>query len=634
MPMISRACLFGLLLAAAVQTSIVAVAWAGLPGDTNCDGKLNAADLQAVIEQVFVEGPPACAAADVNKDGAISAPDLTALSLGPRITFIGITSPDGRPASPLGFNADGAPVFFRNSGLGFNLVVEAVPGPSGALIGTTLFDRDPWDPLRRPDLQIIVDRPLGDGDPAVCDEFGVPAVEPVDFSFEQSISDALNDLACRFNQVATRPNATCTQDGFGRQDFVVRESRAQFCLQVSGYLAFPDGDTVVTVQVRDVVGKIGPLRRLIMRVGSGPVPPTFTPIPATFTRTATRTATSSPTATLTRTPTATRTHTATKTRTATGTRTRTPTPSRTLTPTATARLTATATTSATGSPGTPTRTRTTTPTRTHTIPGATATRSPTHTRTVRRSPSRTATMTRTWTLTRTQPPSPTATRTRTPGPSATRTVDQPIGPEIVFFGLIQADDFLIDPVGFEDGIPVYQPLFGFGFSLVVEAKEGPSGRRPAESTFNEFGPPDLQVQVTRPLGDGSLSVCDDTLPLLGGVPPIDPPSFAEDPMLTDRLNDLSCRFKDGTNQYLGRKCGETTACVLNIRGEYVCVSPDATRQFCGFIYEKLKFHPGDTLVTVRVLDVQGNPGSPAQLILRPQQSTLIGYYPDPPMRRQ
>ncbi len=46
------------------------------PGDADCDGRINAADINALIDQLFA---PSCAAADVNGDGSITASDLPLL---------------------------------------------------------------------------------------------------------------------------------------------------------------------------------------------------------------------------------------------------------------------------------------------------------------------------------------------------------------------------------------------------------------------------------------------------------------------------------------------------------------------------------------------------------------------------
>jgi hypothetical protein len=601
--------------------------------DANCDGAVDDNDRPAIVRAVF-GAPATCQAVDANRDGRPNAGDLIAFARGPSVSFIGIASPDGQAAPSLGTLPDGTPVYFRNAGFGFLLVVEASPPPSGAPIGTTVIDSVAGDPSRRPDFQIMADKQLGDGSREICDEFGVPGEADLDFNpLTQGLSNAINDLSCRF-EVATRSNAACTQNAFGQLSFVSTATRAQFCLSVTSGMTFPPGDTTVAVQLRDQSGLVGPVQKMVLRVDSGPFPPTFTPLPPTDTPTPTETATPTPTASLT--PTASNTPTATRTRTVT--RTATPTPSPSITPTRsstptrsiTVTRTRTATPAATDTAtigSTPTRTRTgptVTATRTATTPTRTATRTPTtpvatptrtRTTTPAGTPTRTGTRTLTPTVTRTAPPSPTATRTRTISPTPTPTSNAR-GPEITFYGLTRADDILLAPIAVENGIPVYSPAFGFAFSIVVEAKPGPSRGRVGLSTFGDGSSPDLQIQVTRPLGDGSSLVCDDAPPLLGGVPAINPPSFDDTPANADRLNDLGCRFIDGGGNKIGRTCGDNTACVLGDDGIFGCVTQEATVQYCGFIGQALTFPPGDTLVTVRVRDAQGNLGAPRQLVIR------------------
>ncbi len=626
-------------------------------GLASCDGQLGPDDTGVVIEEIFLGRGILCAAADVNADRRVSAADLIALAAGPRITFLGLASADGRPAPSLGTLPDGTVVFARSSGFGFSLVVEAAPGGNGATIGTTVFDSAPGNPTRRPDIQVQVDRPLGAGSAEVCDEFGVPDLAPDDFSLTQPVSNALNDLGCRM-RVATTRNSTCTQDAFGQASFVVARSRAQFCLPVDRLLAFRDGDTRITAQVRDVAGKLGPAKRLIVRVASGPFPPTFTPVPPTETPTPTDTPTPRPTVTPTRTVTLTRTVTATRTASATITRTatRTPTPiptdtatrTRTATPLATPTPTRTSTgapsgtptRSPTGAPGTATRTSTRTltgapGTATRTVTGAlaTATRTPTRTptrtasaaagtatRTGTRTPTRTVTRTPTPARTPTRTASATPTRTPTRLASATRTITPTplanLGPVIGFFGVTRPDDLLIQPDGTQDGIPVYQRPFGFGFSLVVEAAAGASRSAPGRSTFDEGGRPDLQIEVSRSIGNGSATVCDNEQPNLGGVPAINPPDFSDNPTIDNRLNDLGCRFEDGEGRPQGRSCAEENACVRFDDGHFGCVAEGTRQQYCAPISRPLEFPTGDTLVTVRVRDGVGNLGAPAQLIIR------------------
>jgi hypothetical protein len=591
-----------------------------------------------LAHRLYTSAP--CSGDDANRDGRVSAADLLAMVHGPRITFLGITSSDGRLARPLGELPGGERVYFLNGGLGFNLVVEAAPGPTGAPVGVSVFDHSAGDPSRRGDLQALVDRNLGDGATLVCDMTrGVPAVSPESFALEQSVSNAINDLSCRF-AVATTPNATCTQNEFGQLGFVALGSRVQFCMAVNGFVGFPVGDTRVTIQVRDTSGELSPVRRLIIRVGSGPPPPTFTATPSATdtpiaTPTPTRTFTLSPTTTRTPTNTRSRTNTRTPTRTATraqstATRTQTPrpgTPTRTGTVTRTPTASRTFTRTATLGPGTPsltpTRTFTNTQTRTRTRTStatATRTRTPmpgTATRTFPSTRTFTATRTFTRTPTATVPQAtPTVTRTRTNTPIPSPTSDVPIGPNITHLGLATASDLIIAPSGeFVDGVPVYTRPFGSGFSIIVESAPGFSGRPVAVSTYSPFGSADLQIQVTRPLGNGSAAVCDNEPPFIGGVPAINPPAFSlmEDAVAV--MNDLSCRFVDGSGRTIGRNCvGDP--CLMQPSGQFGCDNEDSTNQFCGLVSQNLAFPNGDTLLSVRVRDILGNFGPVSQVIVR------------------
>ncbi|MFN8640860.1 MAG: hypothetical protein U0802_04070 [Candidatus Binatia bacterium] len=211
-------------------------------------------------------------------------------------------------------------------------------------------------------------------------------------------------------------------------------------------------------------------------------------------------------------------------------------------------------------------------------------------------------------------PTPTLTPTLTPPPTATAT--PAVGPDILFFGVTNSDDTLQAPSGADaHGVPIYERPFGFGFGLVVEARPGSAKTPVAKSAFTEGGTPDLQAQVTRPLGDGSPAVCDGGAPTYGGVPAVDPPRPEEPDAIADALNDLGCRFIDGTGQPVGRVC--STGCVRFDSGEFGCQSgDDAELQFCAPVSMSLAFPSGDTLVTVRVRDRGGNLGRPSQLIVR------------------
>ena len=196
-----RAFFAALLVTIAAATGMAS---AQLLRDANCDGVVDEMDRSALVAALFSPTAPSCPTADINRDGRVSVADLVAFALGPRISFIGLASLDGRPAPLVGTMDDGTPVYFHSSGFGFLLVIEGIPSADSASVGTTLFNSAANNPSRRPDLQIVVDHNLGDGDRAVCnDDFGVPAVDPPSFALVQSISDALNDLACRFSKFFT-----------------------------------------------------------------------------------------------------------------------------------------------------------------------------------------------------------------------------------------------------------------------------------------------------------------------------------------------------------------------------------------------------------------------------------------------
>jgi hypothetical protein len=111
---------------------------------------------------------------------------------------------------------------------------------------------------------------LGVATAAVCDGFfplmgGVPAVEPPDFTPTRAVSDALNDLACRFKTFA-ETDFPCTQSARGNFVFSNSSSTTQFCTLVDNALTFPVGDTVLTARLRDTEGNAGPPSRIVVRV--------------------------------------------------------------------------------------------------------------------------------------------------------------------------------------------------------------------------------------------------------------------------------------------------------------------------------------------------------------------------------
>jgi hypothetical protein len=204
------------------------------------------------------------------------------------------------------------------------------------------------------------------------------------------------------------------------------------------------------------------------------------------------------------------------------------------------------------------------------------------------------------------------------------------GPVITFFGVAGANDTIATPIGTATGgIPIYRGNGGFGFSLVVEARPGISNKSVGQSAFRSdvSDPtlrPDLQIEVSRPLGDGSTAVCDSIPPMIGGIPAINPPNFAITQVISDALNDFACRFLDGSGRPSAR--GPNDACTVFPDASFAFVCAKATNpgctngasiaQYCGLIARPFAFMTGDTLVTVQVLDTVGNSGPPAQLIIR------------------
>lgn len=569
-----------MLLVALISVPAARVA-AAAPGDANCDGRVNGDDLSILAAAVFSDSPLACAAADANGDGRIESADFISLveiiekplAAGPVLTYVGLAGANGAPFDPLGL-IDGVPVFFSGAGSGLNLVIEGRTGASGVAPGLETFLSDPHNPAQRPDLQIESSNALGDSGRPVCGS-GVPAVNPPDFGLTQTVADALNLLACNFVS-ATAPGSACTQNQFGDNAFINAGTQVQFCMQVSAVLAFPLGDTLLSVRLRDQNGNLGPLQQLIVRVAPGLPPSTFTPTPTPTPVPPTATATPRPTLS--------------------------PTPTLTAVPTLTPTRTSTATRAPSSTPVTPSPSPSRSPT---------ATRTPT-----RPSPTRTRTATVT--------PSPTP--TTTPSPTASPT--PPIGPVVTFFGLTNSDDTLVPSSGTNaDGLAVFRYSGSFGFHIVVEGKPSPNGvgvdllNLLTITTYqpDRTGFPDLQIEASNPLGNGSPAVCDRSGPSAGGVPAIWPPNFDPTQQNINSVNDLACRFVDGEGKPAGRSALD--ACVQDDfngigTGVYGYADPSSSKiEFCSLVDTPDQFPQGDTVLTVRLRDTDRNVGAPAQIVV-------------------
>ncbi len=200
----------------------------------------------------------------------------TPLETGPRVSFAAPVDPDGcsfccefacqqTPTPTPEFDPGGRRVYERSQGR-FLFIVEGARGPSNRLPGDILA---PQSGL--PDLQILVDRNLGNGSALVCDKGpppipngGVPGLSSLDFT-APAAADPMRDMACRFIIQTSGSNA-CTRNRNGDFAFLGSGSVKQYCFQVPESVTFPVGDTTVAVQLRDTGGTLGPRAEFVIRV--------------------------------------------------------------------------------------------------------------------------------------------------------------------------------------------------------------------------------------------------------------------------------------------------------------------------------------------------------------------------------
>jgi len=202
--------------------------------------------------------------------------------IGPIVTFFGAAKADGTPLEPMSVGKDGIATFKTPAGAGFLLVVEAKPGLSNYEVSRSIFNYDANDPTKQPDLQILSSNDLGDGSAEVCDRRrpnigGVPAVNPPSFNKTQKVSDALNDLACRF-EVFVDTASACTTAKNGNFAFINPESSTQFGMIVARAWNFPVGTTLLTARLLDTEGNPGPIKQIKL-FHPKPAPPKPTPKP-------------------------------------------------------------------------------------------------------------------------------------------------------------------------------------------------------------------------------------------------------------------------------------------------------------------------------------------------------------------
>ncbi len=158
---------------------------------------------------------------------------------------------------------------------GFLLVAEVRPGNSGAAVGDSVPQPTP-NGSTRPDFQLQSDRALGNGSTAICDAGpiaqgggGVPGFSPTDFGPSNGVTNALIDFACRFESHSPVADP-CTLAADGNEGAIspgLPSTARQFCYVTTANTAFPSGDTVLTLQVRDkaVAQNIGPAVQIVVR---------------------------------------------------------------------------------------------------------------------------------------------------------------------------------------------------------------------------------------------------------------------------------------------------------------------------------------------------------------------------------
>lgn len=191
------------------------------------------------------------------------------------LTHFGVANANGTLSQPIGTSPEGIPIFERPLGFGFIIVVEGRRGGDNIPVGTSSFNYISGDPNVLPDLQILADRPLGNGSAAVCDNMppdfgGVPPVSPPDFTPTLATSRAINDFGCRFVDGSGQPvgrlaNGACVLYPDGEYRFANSQSQIQFCGTVSRPMIFPKGDTLLTVRIRNTAGLAGGASQIIIR---------------------------------------------------------------------------------------------------------------------------------------------------------------------------------------------------------------------------------------------------------------------------------------------------------------------------------------------------------------------------------
>ncbi len=209
----------------------------------------------------------------------------------------------------------------------------------------------------------------------------------------------------------------------------------------------------------------------------------------------------------------------------------------------------------------------------------------------------------------------------------------PVGPVVTHFGVASAANDPQRPIGFDPaGRPVFHQPFGQGFALVVEARAGANRRNPGRFAGpyyvdGELSAPDLQMILSRSLGDGSPVICDTAMPDLGGVPATVPFAYPSTP---DIVEDFGCRFVDGAGELIART-SSTEACTRSDAGfGFGFVDRGSNLQFCGGIASAWRFPEGDTIVAARMTDgTEQALGAAREIVVRIGDATPRTATPSP-----
>jgi hypothetical protein len=197
----------------------------------------------------------------------------------------------------------------------------------------------------------------------------------------------------------------------------------------------------------------------------------------------------------------------------------------------------------------------------------------------------------------------------------------PPGPVITTLGVANAENRAQPPIGTDElGRPIFNERFGQGFSLIIEARAGSNRFNPGPFPvpYGDGQAPDMQMILSRPLGDGSPVVCDIAPPDIGGVPATVPFMFSDTAAARDMVHDLGCRFADGSGNFEARQ-SDDEACTRVDRAAFGFgfVDRGSRIQFCGSIATSWEFPPGDTIVAARAKDQRlGQFGTTREIVVR------------------